>query len=482
MKAITITVVAMFSVALCLTALATDTESLERKKPGEPGEWSVPDCNRIAGTPAFTFTKDEGLTLTESPALRGLVYSYGLVALDEANVLLASTLTNSGTSILRSDNAGCRWSEIIELPVGELLLLTAAPGGMAYGWSRGRTRFYRIEGETFTSLAAPKYIYGLAVDPEDALHIRVGTYDCQLYESFDGGESFSLLGGPAGSSSTIFFTVEFDPSNFDCALCGGKGAWRTEDAGSSWTNIPPFDTEDIDLVYLFEFSPDNPQRVWARSNLETMGDNIRSILTSSDGGATFSMALAQGVQAVDQYDSLRTLILTNQPTMAARPGASDVLYVTCGSYFQNVGTSIFRYDARDDLLTVAHINGLDGIDAIAFNPADANVMYLGLESERMGGATAASESSTADRSVKVTLWPNPFNPEANIALNLPQAAHVKVDVYNLVGQKVGTVVDANLSAGEHTYSWDGSKFASGIYLLHVQAGQDTQIKKLVLLK
>ncbi len=481
MKAITMTIATILAIALCLTALAAAVDYQGRKNPHDPQEWSVPDCNRIAGTAAFTFTTDEGLTLAQSPTLMGLVYSYGLVALDEPNVLLASTLTNSGTSILRSDDAGCKWSEIVALPVSELLLLTAAPGGKAYAWSRGRTMFYRIEGEEFTSLAAPKYIYGLAVNPEDADNIRVGTYDCQLYESFDGGLSFSLLGGPAGSASTIFFTVEFDPSNWDCAVCGGKGAWRTEDAGSSWTNIPPFDTEDIDLVYLFEYAPDNPQRVWARANMETMGASIRAILTSSDGGATFSYALQQGVQAVDQNDSVRTLILTNQPTMAARAGMSDVLYVVCGSYFQNVGTSIFRYDARDDLLSVAHINNLDGINAIAFNPADANVMYLGLESE-MGFAEPADESGKASGQCKVTLWPNPFNPVANVALSLSQAAHVKVDVYNLVGQKIGTVVDANLSAGEHTYSWDGSRFASGIYLLRVQAGEDVQTSKLVLLK
>ena len=368
-----------------MSSHADDSEYHWRQNQQEPGDWTVPDCERVTGTNTITFTTDDGLTMAETQLPMSAVYTFGLVTLDVGNTLLASNMAWNGTSILRSEDAGCSWSQVALLPVDELLLLTPAPNGMAYGWSRARDTFYRIEGGDVVALSAPKDVYGLAVDPVDAAHIRIGTEDCQLYESFDGGTSFALLGGPANSGSTVIFTVEFDPTDFDYALCGAKGAYRTEDAGQGWSTIAPFDFDDIDLVYLFEFSPADPGRVWARANLETIANPSREILVSNDGGATFVSAIVQGEQAYDQNGIERTVMLTNQPTMAADPDESDVLYFTwpvitcCPS--QRLGTNLSRYDVRFDEFGVVYIDAVDGIDALAFNPVDADVMYLGLRTE-----------------------------------------------------------------------------------------------------
>lgn len=370
---------------LVLSAHAADGEDQWRPHQEEPGDWVVPVCNRVLGTDAVTFTADEGLTLAMTQRLTGSVYTPGLVTLDVGNTLLASHRTSTETSILRSEDAGCRWTQVAQLPAGAFRLLAAGPGDMAYGWSRGRDTFYRIVGDDVVALPAPEYIYGLAVDPADAAHIRIGTYDCQLYESFDGGASFALLGGPANSGATSFYTVEFDPANFDHALCGAKGAYRTEDAGQSWSTIAPFDFADADIVFLFEFSPADPGRVWARANLDTVADRSTEILVSSDGGATFVSAIVEGTQAYDQDGIARTVMLANQLTMAAHPDEPDVLYFTFPTTSccppETEGANLGRYDAYFDDLDVVYIDGLDGIDALAFNPVDGDVIYLGLESQ-----------------------------------------------------------------------------------------------------
>lgn len=447
--------------------------------PNDPDEWTVPDCDRVAGTNTVTFTTDGGLTLAETSRLMGTVYNYGLVALDVPNTLLASSLTSAGTTIMRSEDAGCKWEQVALLPIYELLELEAGPGDVAYGWSHGRIVFYRIEGDEFVALAAPAYVYGLAVDPADAQHIRIGTPGCRIYESFDGGATFAPLGGPAYTVSTVLFTVEFDPNNMDCALCGTKGAYRTTDAGQSWSRIVPFDYEDVDLVYLFDFSPADPNRVWARASLETVTNYSREIMVSHDGGATFGPAFAQGDEAVDQFGNVQEVLLTNQPTMAAHPDQPDIFYLAFGASFQNYGSNIFRYDLRLDELSVAHIDGLDGIDAIAFNPADADVMYLGLESEMVRAAKADAGSG---ESMKVSVSPNPFNPVANINFNLPNAAQVRLEVFNIVGQKVSTLVNDYLNAGDHHATWDGVNFSSGVYLYRLQVGETVYSDKMLLLK
>jgi len=344
------------------------------------GDWSLPSCSRISGTGAVSFTTDEGLTLAETRVQRETSYSPGLVALDLADTLLAMQMTSDGSHVLRSRDAGCSWSEIEVLEDWSLLRLTAAPGGGAYAWSRGHNGFYRIQGDEVGARTAPTDVYGLSVDPQDPAHLRIGGYDCQLYESFDGGASFAALGLPANTGNGIFFTVEFHPLDWNQALCGTLGAWRTTNAGQSWSTIAPFDKADPDWVYLFEYAPGNPLLVWARANLESLD---RQILVSEDGGASFVTAVPQGVQAADQNGVLRTVTLTNQPTMAAHPEDPAVLYFVWGTYFSNYGTDLFRYDRVLGELSVTHIDGLDGIDAIAFSPADPAVMYVGLEEEQV---------------------------------------------------------------------------------------------------
>ena len=79
-------------------------------------------------------------------------------------------------------------------------------------------------------------------------------------------------------------------------------------------------------------------------------------------------------------------------------------------------------------------------------------------------------------------YPNPFNPSTTIEFTLPRPERVTLKIYNILGEEVTTLVSAKLQAGAHKYTFDGSKFASGVYLYRLRAGEFTEIKKLVLLK
>jgi hypothetical protein len=78
--------------------------------------------------------------------------------------------------------------------------------------------------------------------------------------------------------------------------------------------------------------------------------------------------------------------------------------------------------------------------------------------------------------------PNPFNPVTEISFDLPTATDVSLEIYNITGQKVTTLVQGVLQAGHHSYLWDGSGVASGIYLYRLQAGEFTATRKMVLMK
>jgi hypothetical protein len=84
-------------------------------------------------------------------------------------------------------------------------------------------------------------------------------------------------------------------------------------------------------------------------------------------------------------------------------------------------------------------------------------------------------------------YPNPFNPTTTIKYQLPQVSDVKLVIYNVLGQKVRTLVNNRIEAGYHSVVWDGrnelgSAVASGIYIYRFEAGDFQKTMKLMLLK
>ncbi len=84
-------------------------------------------------------------------------------------------------------------------------------------------------------------------------------------------------------------------------------------------------------------------------------------------------------------------------------------------------------------------------------------------------------------------YPNPFNPSTTIRYELKQASKVTLKIYNLLGQEVRTLVNAQKSSGVHSVIWDGKnshgqKVTSGVYFYRLQAGDFVKTRKMVLVK
>jgi hypothetical protein len=79
-------------------------------------------------------------------------------------------------------------------------------------------------------------------------------------------------------------------------------------------------------------------------------------------------------------------------------------------------------------------------------------------------------------------YPNPFNPASVIEFALPEAAFVRLEVFNVLGQKIQTLVEGNLATGYHSVTWDASDVSSGVYFYRISAGDFVETKKMLLLK
>ena len=115
------------------------------------------------------------------------------------------------------------------------------------------------------------------------------------------------------------------------------------------------------------------------------------------------------------------------------------------------------------------------------------------ESVPVGPISVTVENSDADSDIVplvTTLqgnYPNPFNPTTTIRFTLAEASDVHLEVYNVKGQSVATLIDQNLPAQQHYIEWNGinehgNQVPSGIYFYKLKAGRYNSIKKMILMK
>ncbi len=150
----------------------------------------------------------------------------------------------------------------------------------------------------------------------------------------------------------------------------------------------------------------------------------------------------------------------------------DYIFVahTGGDYYYLDGTSKKTVSAKGKRLIINRF----------VNGALSNVSNMGFDSK---------SSEEVDMITKLTSgnYPNPFNPSTTISFNNPAKNKVKIDIYNVKGQKINTLVDEELSQGTHQVVWNGNDknnepVASGVYFYKIKAGKQTLNKKMLLIK
>ena len=84
-------------------------------------------------------------------------------------------------------------------------------------------------------------------------------------------------------------------------------------------------------------------------------------------------------------------------------------------------------------------------------------------------------------------YPNPFNPETTIAFDIPSATNVSIDIFNIRGQKVKTLINDYVENGSYKVVWDGrdnnaASVSSGIYFYRIITDEDKVVQKMLLMK
>ena len=137
--------------------------------------------------------------------------------------------------------------------------------------------------------------------------------------------------------------------------------------------------------------------------------------------------------------------------------------------------NLSAYEGQDIYIAFRHFNVSD-------------MFYIKLDDIWIG--SGVSETDEVAQIVKTELrgnYPNPFNPETVISFSVANGGQVELDIYNVKGQKVKSLVDDNLNAGNHQIVWNGldengRKVGSGIYFFRLKSDNYISTRKMILMK
>jgi hypothetical protein len=168
-------------------------------------------------------------------------------------------------------------------------------------------------------------------------------------------------------------------------------------------------------------------------------------------------------------DTLKYIIGIKGPGLDTLIETSDTSFEINSGLFQPGG----RYSLEGKVT--------DGKQTVGFSPDPSVAFYApsttGVSDAGSGGRKAIPEKSSLSQS-----YPNPCNPSARIGFSLGKTEYVSLEVYDILGRKIKTLVNGHMPAGNHEVEFDASKLPSGVYIYRLQAKDFSETKKMVVSK
>lgn len=168
-----------------------------------------------------------------------------------------------------------------------------------------------------------------------------------------------------------------------------------------------------------------------------------------------------------------------------------------GTYIDSIGASSYKqFNIGISKTTSSTINFADSLQIeITMKPGDAGLFHTGsnfiiddITVDNITGIKSHLQPNTLPSTFSLYQnYPNPFNPSTKIKYDLTENSKVRLTVYNILGEKVETLLNNSMDAGEHSVTFDASALSSGIYFYRIdsigESGEEHMVtKKMILLK
>jgi hypothetical protein len=208
---------------------------------------------------------------------------------------------------------------------------------------------------------------------------------------------------------------------------------------------------------------------------DTFGDDYRGTAVLNDEGlSTFfaignSALIYDGVTEAEKYSFLTA-------------GTSDTASTAAFDQSYSIATGPFDLEpGMSDTVAFAVI-GADSLERLKQLARQARNEYRAATPTLQDDEVSLPATFSLEQN-----FPNPFNPNTEIRYTVARSSRVTIEVYNLLGQQIVTLLDQQMPAGTHAVRWNGKddrgkSVASGVYLYRLRAGDFSSVKKMLLLK
>lgn len=207
-------------------------------------------------------------------------------------------------------------------------------------------------------------------------------------------------------------------------------------------------------------------------------------------GSSLANLQANADLAIQRYSLYVPVELTS--FSAASVNGSVELKWSTATEINNLGFEVERKTENGSFVAVAFVNG-NGTTSEKQNYSytDTKVedgkYYYRLKQVDYNGRYEFSDEVEVTVTSPATFalgqnYPNPFNPSTTISYSIPQAGFVKLAIYNILGQEVAMLVNGAMETGNYKIAFDASSLSTGTYFYKLENGQQTLVKKMLLIK
>ena len=141
-----------------------------------------------------------------------------------------------------------------------------------------------------------------------------------------------------------------------------------------------------------------------------------------------------------------------------------------------------RCGNNNDKIAIYHKSGNSNYKRICVSPNAIDAHLAHGDVFIMPKSGVAGEEEIPTEFALTQNFPNPFNPTTEIQYAIPSASNVKLEIFNITGEKVATLVEGFMNEGTYKVSFNASNLPSGMYLYRIIAGNFVQTRKMLLLK
>jgi hypothetical protein len=492
----------------------------------------------VSGTNLFAGTYGSGVFLSTNNGTSWTAAGTGLPKTYVYALAVSGTNIFAGTpdGVFRSTNNGTSWTQVNTGLTNIYVQALAVSGSNLFAGTNSGGVFLSTDNGTSwssvnTGLPLRTIVRALAVSPNGA-NLFVGTWDPyndNVFLSTDNGTSWTAAS--TGLKGTWVYALAVSGTN----LFAGTildGVWRlalpeilpasvstaeaTNVNSTSATLNGSVNPNGVTTTARFEWGMSSNLSTYSTTASEPIGSGTSAVsvtanLTGLSTNTTYYYRVVGQNSAGTERGSIlsfTTLTLQQQTQLiigqvgalvsaaVLNPGQGNALTVKLNGAIQKISegdlnAAINKLGAFinqvEGLVRAGNISSAEG-DAL-ISSANAVIAQLSAPASNavQNLALQASEFDVPTEFLLEQNYPNPFNPETQIGFQLPEASHVVVRIFNMLGQEIRTLADAHFGAGYHTVRMDGkdnlgNPLASGMYLFMIQAGKFSGVKKMSLVR